>query len=306
MIGPESLAGLVEALPEVIYNQALASAREGRLEQAQAELSAALVLRPQFAEAQLLLGKVGAARGDLRAATRAWEGLLESHPEQEGAREGLAQVRRLRRRQGWGRAAVGVALVLVGGLWLGRGGLERGGTPGGTRAGEGEPAAGRPAPAPAPTPPASLAQATAALAQALASSPEAWLQRLSVAAGPAGVQLTGPCPSPQHQAWLAGLAAQLCRPWPVSAAGLWCPPPLYVVLRRGDTLSQLARRYCGEANRWPEILAANPSLPRDTRAISAGARVLIPGDLLDSARGSAYNPPASAHSPHAVPGASSG
>jgi nucleoid-associated protein YgaU len=44
----------------------------------------------------------------------------------------------------------------------------------------------------------------------------------------------------------------------------------------GDTLSKIARRYYGSADRWPEILQANRDVLRDERNLPVGAALRIP------------------------------
>jgi nucleoid-associated protein YgaU len=44
----------------------------------------------------------------------------------------------------------------------------------------------------------------------------------------------------------------------------------------GDTLTRIALRYYGNANRWPEILAANRDVLRSERDLFAGRVLRIP------------------------------
>ena len=44
----------------------------------------------------------------------------------------------------------------------------------------------------------------------------------------------------------------------------------------GETLSHIARRYYGDAQRWPEILQANRTRLADDRSLRIGMKLLIP------------------------------
>jgi len=69
------------------YNQALALAREGDLDQARDRLLVALAQRPGFAEAHALLAKVYSRKGEWSEARASIERLLELSPDDGGARE---------------------------------------------------------------------------------------------------------------------------------------------------------------------------------------------------------------------------
>jgi nucleoid-associated protein YgaU len=48
------------------------------------------------------------------------------------------------------------------------------------------------------------------------------------------------------------------------------------VVKSGDTLSKIAKELLGDANRWPEILAANKDKITDPNAIKPGQELKIP------------------------------
>lgn len=52
-------------------------------------------------------------------------------------------------------------------------------------------------------------------------------------------------------------------------------PQIYVV-KAGDSLSKIAKALLGDANRWPEILAANKDKIKDADQISPGLELVIP------------------------------
>lgn len=52
-------------------------------------------------------------------------------------------------------------------------------------------------------------------------------------------------------------------------------PQKYVVAA-GDTLSAIAKKFYGDANRWKDILAANKDTIKDPNAIRAGQELIIP------------------------------
>jgi nucleoid-associated protein YgaU len=48
------------------------------------------------------------------------------------------------------------------------------------------------------------------------------------------------------------------------------------VVKSGDTLSKIAKDLLGDAERWPEILAANKDKIKDPDAIKPGQELKIP------------------------------
>lgn len=70
------------------------------------------------------------------------------------------------------------------------------------------------------------------------------------------------------------------RPSPVVAVPTPTPTPespaREYVVRPGDTLSRIARRTLGDAERWPEILEANRDVISNPSAIPVGVRLRIP------------------------------
>ena len=71
----------------ICYNQALALAREGKLDEARDRLLVAVAQRPDFAEAHALLAKVYARRGDWSEARARAARVLDLAPDDEDARE---------------------------------------------------------------------------------------------------------------------------------------------------------------------------------------------------------------------------
>jgi nucleoid-associated protein YgaU len=54
------------------------------------------------------------------------------------------------------------------------------------------------------------------------------------------------------------------------------PPPRVYTVRRGDTLSSIAKKHLGDANRWPEIFELNQEVISDPDEIFPGQVLLIP------------------------------
>jgi len=50
----------------------------------------------------------------------------------------------------------------------------------------------------------------------------------------------------------------------------------YYVIQRGDTLSHIAKRYYGNANKWPELFEANREVIQDPDKIFPGQKIRIP------------------------------
>ena len=52
--------------------------------------------------------------------------------------------------------------------------------------------------------------------------------------------------------------------------------PRYYVVKAGDSLSKIAKELLGDADRWPEIVAANKDRIDDPNAIEPGLKLKIP------------------------------
>jgi nucleoid-associated protein YgaU len=52
----------------------------------------------------------------------------------------------------------------------------------------------------------------------------------------------------------------------------------YYVIERGDTLSHIARRYYGNANKWPRLFEANREVIQDPDKIFPGQKIRVPID----------------------------
>jgi nucleoid-associated protein YgaU len=73
----------------------------------------------------------------------------------------------------------------------------------------------------------------------------------------------------------AAAAGQPTSPTAMSAAPAAVKPRTHVV-QEGDTLEKIAKRYYGDAQRWPRIYAANNDLLRDGRPLKPGMELEIP------------------------------
>jgi phage tail protein X len=110
-----STVHILEALPQVYYNQALELARAGSLPEARDKLLAVLTLDPGMLTAHIVLGKVYAQIREYRQAIACWETALELDPGNAAAGAGMAKARelqtRLDRRRTY-RLAVGLVVAL--------------------------------------------------------------------------------------------------------------------------------------------------------------------------------------------------
>ncbi|MGD2148090.1 MAG: LysM peptidoglycan-binding domain-containing protein [Anaerolineae bacterium] len=52
--------------------------------------------------------------------------------------------------------------------------------------------------------------------------------------------------------------------------------PRYYVVKAGDSLSKIAKELLGDADRWPEIVAANKDRIDDPNAIEPGLKLKVP------------------------------
>lgn len=53
-------------------------------------------------------------------------------------------------------------------------------------------------------------------------------------------------------------------------------PEEYYVIQKGDTLSHIAKRYYGNANKWPKLFEANREVIQDPDKIFPGQKIRIP------------------------------
>jgi len=112
-----STVQMLEALPQVYYNQALELARAGSLPAARDKLLAVLTLDPEMVTAHVVLGKVYAQICQYDQAIACWETALELDPGNAAAKAGIAKARelqtRLDRRHTYGHGLrVGLAAML--------------------------------------------------------------------------------------------------------------------------------------------------------------------------------------------------
>jgi nucleoid-associated protein YgaU len=54
------------------------------------------------------------------------------------------------------------------------------------------------------------------------------------------------------------------------------PYTQYYVVKKGDTLSKIAREYYGDANLYPQIFEANRDVLKDPDKIQVGQKLRIP------------------------------
>jgi nucleoid-associated protein YgaU len=54
------------------------------------------------------------------------------------------------------------------------------------------------------------------------------------------------------------------------------PPPRLYTVRQGDTLSGIAKKQLGDANRWPEIFELNGEVISDPDLIFPGQVLVLP------------------------------
>ena len=90
-----STVQMLEALPQVYYNQALELARAGSLPAARDKLLAVLTLDPEMVTAHVVLGKVYGQICQYHQAIACWETALELDPGNAAAKAGIAKAREL-------------------------------------------------------------------------------------------------------------------------------------------------------------------------------------------------------------------
>ncbi len=90
------------------------------------------------------------------------------------------------------------------------------------------------------------------------------------------VALAGASPSSLLAAPTRPGASAPARPTSLAAPVPPAPEAKTHTVAMGETLTQIARRYYGNSERWTEILEANKALIKDPRALSVGMKLRIP------------------------------
>lgn len=98
--------------------------------------------------------------------------------------------------------------------------------------------------------------------------------------------LTGDCPSAEAMQKAVLIAGNVQGVANVNGAGLRFPPPApekaekveYYVIVSGDTLSKIAKRYYGDAMKYPRIFEANREVIQNADLIYPGQKIRIPLD----------------------------
>ena len=54
------------------------------------------------------------------------------------------------------------------------------------------------------------------------------------------------------------------------------PEEEFYVIKSGDSLSKIAKQYYGDANKWPDLFAANKEVIQDPDEIFPGQKIVIP------------------------------
>lgn len=94
--------------------------------------------------------------------------------------------------------------------------------------------------------------------------------------------LSGDCPSAEAMQKAVLLAGNVQGVAEVNISGLKVPPPKekveYYVIQKGDTLSAIAKKYYGDANKYPRIFEANREVIKDANLIFPGQKIRIPMD----------------------------
>ena len=94
--------------------------------------------------------------------------------------------------------------------------------------------------------------------------------------------LAGDCPSAEAMQKAVLIAGNVQGVSEVNISGLKVPPPKdkveYYIIVKGDTLSAIAKKYYGDANKYPRIFDANREVIKDANLIYPGQKIRIPMD----------------------------
>ncbi len=94
--------------------------------------------------------------------------------------------------------------------------------------------------------------------------------------------LASDCPTAEAMQKAVLIAGNIQGVSEVNISGLKVPPPKekveYYVIVKGDTLSAIAKKYYGDANKYPRIFEANREVIKDANLIFPGQKIRIPMD----------------------------
>ena len=115
-----------------------------------------------------------------------------------------------------------------------------------------------------------------ALRKVLETVGEEGLLKISVAQKGDVLFIAGEVPSKRDKARLKDFALAMHGVGSLDMSGLKVRGVTEYVVRRGDTLWDLARQFYGDGGHWPKIAAQNPHLADKYRQIQIGTRLFIP------------------------------
>ena len=94
------------------------------------------------------------------------------------------------------------------------------------------------------------------------------------------VSLSGQAATPEAMEKAVLMAGNVFGVSEVKADGLQAPPIQdkveYYIIKKGDTLSSIAKQFLGNANDYPKIFDANREVIRDPNLIFVGQKIRIP------------------------------
>jgi nucleoid-associated protein YgaU len=94
--------------------------------------------------------------------------------------------------------------------------------------------------------------------------------------------LAGDCPTAEAMQKAVLIAGNIQGVSEVGISGLKVPEPKekveYYIIVKGDTLSAIAKKYYGDANKYPRIFEANREVIKDANLIFPGQKIRIPLD----------------------------
>ena len=106
------------------------------------------------------------------------------------------------------------------------------------------------------------------------------IKGLEVAYNNGVVSLSGQASSPEAMEKAVLMAGNVLGVSEVKVDGLQAPPIQekveYYIIKKGDTLSAVAKQFLGNANDYPKIFEANREVIRDPNLIFVGQKIRIP------------------------------